>query len=358
MSKKASPTMVGAFVIGATFLLIGALVLFSSGRLLENRPKFVCFFSGSVKGLNVGSPVNFRGVRVGSVTDLTVNVDVKDLESYVPVFFELDPDRFNILNLPDGNITGENMDRLIEEGLKIQLDLQSMVTGQLLLNMDFMPEEPIKLSGIDMGVPEIPTVPTPLQQLSKKLQSLRLDEMFQRISSSIEGLEKIINAPEVMDSIRGIKETIAGVDRLVDNVNRKLGPLLSSAERTMNNAGAMFSEATTLVRNVDAQVEPIGEDVDSAAKSLTRMLDTLDAQVKIITQTIQQVAGSAQGTLDQATSTLVTIDETAGDERINFELTRVMEEVSRAVRALRILAESLEQRPDALIRGKGSSGGE
>jgi paraquat-inducible protein B len=358
MSKKASPTMVGAFVIGATFLLIGALVLFSSGRLLEKRPKFVCFFSGSVKGLNVGSPVNFRGVRVGSVIDITVNLDAKNLESYVPVFFELDPDRFSILNLPEGEITGANMGRLIDEGLKVQLDLQSMVTGQLVLNMDIMPEEPVNLSGIDMGVPEIPTVPTPLQQLSKKLQSLRLDEIASRANNTLAGIERVINAPEVMDSIRGIKETIAGVDRLVDNVNRKLGPVLSSAERTMNNAGAMFSEATTLVRNVDAQVEPIGEDVDSAAESLTRILDNLDAHIETITQTIQQVADSAQGTLDQATSTLVTIDETAGDERINFELTRAMEEVSRAVRALRILAETLEQRPDALLRGKGSSGGE
>jgi len=358
MSKKASPTMVGAFVVGATFLLIGALVLFSSGRLLEKRPKFVCFFSGSVKGLNVGSPVNYRGVRVGSVIDITVNLDAKDLESYVPVFFELDPDRFSILNLPETENTSVNIGRLIDKGLKVQLDLQSMVTGQLMLNMDIMPEEPVNLRGIDMGVPEIPTVPTQLQQLSKKLQSLRLDEMFQRLSSAIEGIEKIINAPEIMDSIRGIKETLVGVDRLVDNVNRRMGTVLSSTERAMNNAGAMFSEATTLVRSVDAQVEPIGEDVDKAAKSLIRILDNLDAHVETITQTIQQVAGRAQGTLDQATSTLASVEETAGDERINYELTRAMEELSRAVRALRVLAESLEQRPDALIRGKSSSGGE
>jgi len=358
MSKKASPTMVGAFVVGATFLLIGALVLFSSGRLLEKRPRYVSFFSGSVKGLNVGSPVNFRGVRVGSVTDITVNLNAKDLESYVPVFFELDPDRFNVLNIPEDEVARDNMSRLIDKGLKVQLDLQSMVTGQLMLNMDIIPEEPVNLRGIDMGVPEIPTVPTPLQQLSKKLQSLRLDEMFQRLSSSIEGIEKIINAPEIMDSIRGVKETIASVDRLVDNVNRKVGPVLSSTERTLNNAGAMFSEATTLIRSVDAQVAPIGEDMDKAAKSLIRMLDNLDAHVETITQTVQQVAGSAQGTLDQATSTLASVEETAGDERINYELTRAMEELSRAVRAFRVLAEALEQRPDALIRGKSSSGGE
>ena len=93
MSKQVNKTLIGAFVVGAIALLVAALVIFGSGAFFKNRPKFVMYFDTSVKGLNVGSPVNFRGVPIGAVTDIQLLFNTEDLKLKIPVFIELYPER-------------------------------------------------------------------------------------------------------------------------------------------------------------------------------------------------------------------------------------------------------------------------
>lgn len=351
MSKRASPTIIGAFVVGSVVLFVAALLMFSSGGFLKDRPKFVCFFEGSVKGLHVGAPVNFRGVRIGSVLDITLQIDAQKLTAWIPVIFEVEPEKLMVVQ-GVRELTPARIDKLIEKGLRAQLDMQSIVTGQLIVNLDLMPEKAVRLVGIDMGVPEIPTVPTPFQEIAEKLETMPLDEIVSRITNSLAGIERVVNAPEIMDSIRGIKEILTKVDKLVKEVDTGLVPVMDATETTMKDAGV-------LVRNVNNQIKPLVEDVNTLARSIVRLVDDVDAQVNPLMESARGAVESAHGTLDQATSTLATIeDTTSGETELTFELSRVLEELSRAARSLRVLTDYLEQRPDAIIRGKGRSGGE
>ena len=70
MSKRANPKIIGGFVIGAIVLIIAGVIVFSSGQLFIKKPKVIMYFKGSVKGLNVGAPVDFKGVQVGKVTEI------------------------------------------------------------------------------------------------------------------------------------------------------------------------------------------------------------------------------------------------------------------------------------------------
>jgi paraquat-inducible protein B len=172
MSKPANKTMIGAFVVGAVVLAVTAVVLFGSGKFFRKTEPWLTFFQGSVKGLNVGSPVVFRGVQIGQVTDIIVGFDPTQLEVLIPVFFEIDPEKFKDIGRRVETSDADMHKALISRGLRAQLQIQSLVTGQLLINIDFYPDTPAQLIGIDQfrdKMPledwwEIPSVSTPLQE--------------------------------------------------------------------------------------------------------------------------------------------------------------------------------------------------
>ncbi|UCD34191.1 MAG: MCE family protein, partial [Nitrospiraceae bacterium] len=176
MSKQANKTAVGAFVLGAIALAVAGVLIFGSGKFFADTDKYVLHFEGSVKGLNTGAPVMFRGVKIGSVTDILLRYDPVDLSVHIPVIIEVDRSRFSRINTVKERRTSINV--LIERGLKAQLQLQSVVTGQLMVDLDFYPEDPVNLVGNnDIPYAEVPTIPSNLQKLTKTLEQLPLDEL-------------------------------------------------------------------------------------------------------------------------------------------------------------------------------------
>ena len=122
MSKQANPKVIGGFVMGAVILSVAAVLVFGSGQLLSEKVEFVLFFEGSLAGLNVGSPVAFRGVKVGSVSDVVVRHDNRDHSITLPVYIELEPGRIEIFGDPDKprDPLG-TMQLLVKRGLRAQL---------------------------------------------------------------------------------------------------------------------------------------------------------------------------------------------------------------------------------------------
>src|SRR5512143_2356762 len=98
MGKRANPAIVGAFVVGAIVLATVAVAVFGSGRFFKVTYPFIVYFTGDVNGLKEGAPVKFKGVEVGSVTKIMLNVSQvaptaeKAEEIRIPVIIELDPE--------------------------------------------------------------------------------------------------------------------------------------------------------------------------------------------------------------------------------------------------------------------------
>src|SRR5690606_27608732 len=92
MSRKTSPVVIGAFVVGAVVLAVVAVLVFGGNRFFQDKRSFVTYFDGSVTGLRVGSNVLFRGVRVGYVTDIGILADATLGEFTVPVTYQILPD--------------------------------------------------------------------------------------------------------------------------------------------------------------------------------------------------------------------------------------------------------------------------
>src|SRR5512134_2415689 len=148
MSKQASKSLIGAFVLGAIFLVVAGVVIFGSGKLFTKANKSVMFFEGSVNGLQIGAPVVFRGARIGQVTDVVVKMNARELTAFIPVYTEIYPQKIMPIE-GDQSYDERYLQALITKGLRAQLQLQSFVTGQLMVNIDFYPNTPIRLVGLE-----------------------------------------------------------------------------------------------------------------------------------------------------------------------------------------------------------------
>jgi len=133
MSKQASPTLIGAFVAGAVGLIVAGVLIISGGKLLiTDKTSFVLYFQGSVNGLNIGSPVTFRGVKIGTVTDIQLVVGDRDADIQIPVIIEIDNTKFISSRTGKPRMGDDDgIDDLINAGMRAQLQLQSLLTGQL-----------------------------------------------------------------------------------------------------------------------------------------------------------------------------------------------------------------------------------
>jgi paraquat-inducible protein B len=332
MSKPVNKTLIGVFVLGAVTLGVVAVLIFGSGKYFAPVKKFVMFFEGSVKGLNVGAPVIFRGVKIGDVTGIQLHVNPKHLTTVIPVYVEIDPRTFTVPEelkplAKDVEKKYAFIQPLIEKGLKAQLQMQSFVTGQLMINLDFYPDKPIKLVGFEKKYPEIPTVPTSMEELTKTLQDLKPEELYKKVMLTAEGIEKIVNSPELISAIRSANQTMKSADSLVKNIDAQVGPLVTNLKTTSEAANRTM-----------LQVE--------------KALSTENGIPAQLAETLQ----TANTALRQAEKTIATAQSITADT--GYELNRALKELSASARSIRILADYLERHPEALLKGKTSSEGE
>jgi paraquat-inducible protein B len=316
MAKQVSKTVIGGFVVSAIALLVMGVVIFGGGKYFTKTAKYVLFFDQSVKGLHVGAPVVFRGVEIGTVQSVVIHADTEKFEVDIPVVIEVEPDKFQIKGKRE--MPKNPYDRakvLIDRGLRGQLITESFVTGQLMVAMDFHPDQPAQLKRIDAGYPELPTIPSDFEQLTKKLKKLPIEEISEKILSAVQNVEKVLSAPELMETIENLKTATA--------------------------------KASTLI-----------EDVDRVVNDADKMLVSADQKIEALATRGENVLVSAEGALDSATLTLNTYGSLVDEKSpLRNDLIDAVSELGEAARSLRAFFEYLEQHPEALIKGKSSSGG-
>jgi paraquat-inducible protein B len=306
--------------LGAIALAVIAVVVLGSGKFFKQTLEVVCYFEGDIKGLNIGSPVVFRGVKIGSVTNIIIRFDPQKLDFKIPVFIEIEPDRLETIG-PRPTRKGERMKPLIDKGLRAQLEMQSFVTGQLQVGLDFFPDKPAKFVGADPKYIEIPTVPTPLEELAKKIEKLPIEKIFEKLLAAVDGIEKVVNSPELKGSVRSLQLALEDVRKLVHNLDNQVGPLASNLNETVK-------ETRGVVHNLGDRIGPLSDNIEKTIKS-------------------------AEATLNAAQKAIEGIDGTVGEgSTVAYELTKTLEEVSSLARSIRHLTDYLERHPEALLRGK------
>jgi paraquat-inducible protein B len=223
---------------------------------------------------------------------------------------------------------------LIDKGLKAQLQTQSYVTGQLIINADFYPDKPIKLVGLEKKYPEVPTIPTSMEELAKSIETLPLKEIGEHLKNSLAGIDKIVNSPELSGSISAAHEALRSADKLVKNVDAEIKPLASDIHNVSVSAVAALDQAKkTLALN---------EGVPG------QMAASVDETLKVLRQTLEETK--------QAVAEVGKV--AAQNPNLGYELHKTLEQVTALSRSLRVLVDYLERHPDSLVKGKKPGKGE
>ncbi|MGD8975169.1 MAG: MlaD family protein [Desulfobacterales bacterium] len=327
MSKPIGKPIIGAFVVGAVVIAVAGLFVLGGGEFLKKKYMRVMYFDGSVKGLKVGAPLTFRGVKIGTVSNIAIRANTEDLTTRIPVIVEIDPDNIETT----GGHLDDQLPRLIKRGLRARLELQSMVTGQLQIELDFMPDTKARLMGGKTKYAEIPTVPSTLSKFAKELEKIPLPEIAGRLSAILASVEKFMDNPALEQSVNNLNQTILDLQKLVKDVVRHVNPLLGSATTAIGHADE-------LVLNVNKQIDPLAADLKKTAAAVTGAAD---------------VARPAIREVDKAFDNIAALTGKGSEER--RQLDRTLKELQAAARSIKVWAEYLERNPEALIRGKGRS---
>jgi len=347
MDRQASKTLIGAFVVGAVVLIVAGVLIFGSGKLMKKTNTFVLFFESSLQGLNVGSSVLFRGVRIGSVTSITIEANAEDLSIHIPVIIEIEPDKIKLIHGERVQDITMSLPDLIEKGLRAQLTMGSLLTGQLMIELGFSPDTPAKIMGLKTKYPEIPTIPSALERITDIMKDLPFDKIIDKLLSAVEAIEKLASSPDIPDTLHSLKMTVEDAQKLLQNLDSRIGPLAMSIDKTVQEYGK-------LARDVDGKVEPLASSVDATLKDARKLLTNVDGRVEPLTSSIEKSLKQAFDALAQAKKTLAGAQATIGKESpVIYQFDKTLQEISRMARSIRSLADYLERHPDALLYGKG-----
>ena len=363
MSKKANPTMIGGFVVGAVVLVVLGAVIFGSGKFFKPLDRYVAFFDGSVKGLDVGAPVSIRGVRIGNVSDVVLDVDPETLEAYIRVY--MDVERGKAVAGKSPAFRRQRIDEAVKKGLRAQLELQSLVTGKLSIAIDFHPDTPARLVGRDKSLHEIPTIPTGTEILKanfaetlQKISAMPIDQIGNNLNSILEGVNKLVDRVEKGRSVEEAQETLAETRQTIKTFREQMTP-------TLDNLNAAIKDIQTLAQKASAQVDPLAADFQDTTKVARETLSEVKTAVAMregktaeLAESVKAALDSARATLDRANVALASFETTAGkDSVLKQNLEDALQELAASARAIRLMTQYLEQHPEAILQGKSSSGG-
>ncbi len=275
---------------GATFTLFDSREVSREVEITEKIP-YLLYFSGSVRGLSPGAPVEFRGVRVGTTDDIRFQFDFDRNTIRVAVVILIEPQR--IANFdetrsgprPESN---ETLAALVERGLRAQLQTGSLITGQQFIALDLYPDRPKKKLRFGGLYPEIPTIPSSLNQIT---------DAATQILTKFEQLPLDVIAKDLHTALTSLDGTLKEVRSLAKNVNSDAGPLLREVRKTALKAQTTMTKAETALTSINSLVAP--------------------------------------------------------ESDVSQDLAVMLRELAEASRSMRMLTEYLERNPEALLRGKG-----
>ena len=251
---------------------------------------FIVFFDSSVRGLNVGAPVEFKGIKIGSVLDIRLEFESKDTTFRIPVIIEIEPERIIASDSSDESEESPYhvMNVLVERGLRAQLRTGSLLTGQLFVELDMHPGTEILLSGKETKVPELPTIPAAnfdaitasIERFVAKLDTIEIEEIGKELLSILKGANQVVNSPKVPEIVSDLQASLQSFRSIVRKVDESN---LKEAINAGHIALERLDETLTLTNRVLKPNSPLqynviklSAELEETARSIRALVETLE----------------------------------------------------------------------------------
>jgi paraquat-inducible protein B len=341
MSRRADPRLVGGFVLGAVGLVIVLLLLFGRGNLFDSSRTVLAYFPGSVQGLRVGAPVAFQGVAIGQVSEISLTYDQTDQSVHIPVLMQLDTDRVTVVRTDGSGHDEDELEALIGRGLRAQLQLQSVVTGQLFVELAMQPGTPLTRRGGQSRYLEIPAVPSDIQQLEQSLEAMRksVPQFIERANVLLARMEGILSPANE----KAVSAALLDLQTFVGALAASKGNVETTLARVAEVATAADATARSLQRTV-AEVEQV--------------IDANKDQVAILVADLERAATSAMRMADQVNNLVAEnrpdIREFTSDTL--YRLAGAVTDIQRLVDQLTRLTETFQEDPSGFLAGDQTRG--
>lgn len=341
--KKVDPRVIGIFVVGAIILCVAGILFFGPGGMFTDTKRYMIYFENSVKGLSVGSPVRFRGVKIGQVREINIRFQQNELTFNVLVVIEIEPKKIQsdggdkgLLESLMTTVQGEDpIMPLIDGGLRAQLQLDSLVTGQLYINLDMFPDavavQPRK-GGEHLA---IPAVSSSFEELSKTVEELPLQLLADKLIQSAEGAQRIFTSPSLHSGIEQIDATMSNLNELIISVNDTLPALLTGMDQTL-------TQTRTTLKRLDESMLALLDEAKTTVTSTRAAVGSIDKSMSAVTRAADNVTITMQDYKEL-------IDN---DSPLLQQFSMTLQQLHRTMESLRYLADELERDPQMLLRGR------
>lgn len=339
---KANPTVVGGFVVGAIALMIAGVLFFGSASMFAPKIPVVMYFPGSVEGLNTGAVIEFSGVQLGTVTGVTAEIQ-PDLSIQVVVDGELNP---NAVSLGKGveatGTPGENFIRFIERGIRAQLTTGSLLTGQKIVSLAFLPDQPAIMRGPKAGEYEIPTVPSDfdvykaeIADTLAKIQALPLEQLIGSMMTTIDKFGT------TADTANGLMSTVK--DDTASVLNR-VDAMLAQAEQLglVANTNTAVVDVSTLAGDANVSLEELTSLARTAIASFEQSSEALQIALEKVTSTLSEAEGVISPDSELSRATIATLND----------LSVAVRDIGMTANSIRVLTDYLARNPDSILFGK------
>ena len=335
---KSSAWRVGIFaLVGLTTLALAIILV--GGHWFTATERAQMRFDSSVFGLRTGAPVVFRGVRVGQVSTIGFAA-MAGGGLAIPVVAEFERDALRELLVSAGGQPAVSpIVGLIGRGLVARLALQSILTGQLYVDLDFDPTRIKDAVATPPGsLPQIATAQSKLQTLQAQLEGLDLAQMGRDVGAIAASARQLLGGPEPARVLGNAADAAQALQRVAARIDAAIGPLSHATQATLAQSQLAIGQIGQSAQQAGQAASQVGATAAQAQALLTNAAPLL-AELQRTAVELGRVAG----TLREAADT---------DSPLRQNAERALQDVSRAARTLRELGETLDRQPDALLRGR------
>ena len=304
MKNKISPAAIGMFVMAASIIAVAAVMVFGAAKFFSRTENFISFFSESVNGLDVGAPLKYKGVKIGKVEGIFISSSKNIKESSVSVVYSIEIDQLRRKTGTDFKDYSDWMDEQIAEGLRAKLNYQSIVTGMLYIELDFIADKgekyDLKYGGTRFK--EIPAAKSGLSELAKGFEKTMADVakidfagIGQNVHSAIVKVNEKLDAIDAKAISDNAVSALKGVDDLVRNRDvaeaiKKLDVLLSDSDALVNDARAELKNFSSSGASLAARLDEVLRNVNSVVAPQSPLRYQIAVLVKTMNDSMSYIS--------------------------------------------------------------------